>query len=271
MVHFIFGSGSMGPVDFRSSAQETVYPKSNQLQRPAIRFRSIQLRVLAITNSHDAAPMSEPAPCSIVPRSISDASSSMPPRTPTTDIFVSSSIHCARVHMNHPYSSAASFIYSNEPPLSAPQHPYPLPTPTVPPTLHDCGWPIPPTTGLGADSAPARRLGRSQSGPLRPLPAPITPPYQKSALVPEPKSEWVDEADDPETPEGTGTLVIAPVRAPRVKFQTPAIRHQGDDDDDVLSVRRPPPVPYEIRASERALAARRHALWRKKIIDIMCL
>ncbi|KAK7038558.1 hypothetical protein R3P38DRAFT_3182653 [Favolaschia claudopus] len=57
----------------------------------------------------------------------------------------------------------------------------------------------------------------------------------------------------------------------RLKFKSTVFRYEGDDELAQEILRPPMPVPYEERPGERALAARKHDQWRKKVVDMMCL
>ncbi|KAJ6585201.1 hypothetical protein B0H19DRAFT_1368609 [Mycena capillaripes] len=114
----------------------------------------------------------------------------------------------------------------------------------------------------------ARPRTHSHSEPLRSLRAPIGNLFQKQKQkqIPAPESSgWVDESDDESdaSPRGPASLasnetaVSAPQPPLELEFKS--------------SRPRPAPVPYEMRPSERALAARKHAAWRKKIMDIMLI
>ncbi|KAJ7484443.1 hypothetical protein FB451DRAFT_1392999 [Mycena latifolia] len=194
---------------------------------------------------------------------------------PGSGFLASAPLHRPRVQMNHPYSSpAASAIYANEPD-AAPKHPHFAPARARRPGAHDNRWvtvgtytPRPlPRAGprVGADPP-----GYSQCRPLPPL------PHEKHPAVAELESGWVSDSEDDESEsEGRASndTVVAPTpptkaTTPQPQFKTTIIRYEGED---APLVSRPAPVPYETRLSERALAARKHAAWRKKIADIMCV
>ncbi|KAJ7744291.1 hypothetical protein DFH07DRAFT_28242 [Mycena maculata] len=203
--------------------------------------------------------------------------------------------------MDHPYSRAASYAYSDEPPRkvpgAAPKHPYPrpLPTPAPPPYQPQNSNPLmesaskAPLPSTAADAAPARPHEHARLEPLRRRSHRKPVPYHTldAETAAELKSGWVDDEadddprwpvvdakevranDDSETHTSNETMVPPPMSTPQLKFKSTVVRFEGTDN--APGVPRPEPVPYEQRPSERALAARKHAAWRKKIIDIMCV
>ncbi|KAF7341357.1 hypothetical protein MVEN_01872200 [Mycena venus] len=187
--------------------------------------------------------------------------------------------------MNHPYSNATSYIYANEPD-STPKHAYYIPPPAFPPGWDDSTWFTEDSTsnahrsltaGVVADVAPPVHPPKySQAKPLPPLPPlpPLSPLRRPKHKLDESASGWIDdidesEADNSETRTSNETMVNEPSSASHPKPKTKVIRIEGEDDIPIL--RRPEAVPYEQRPSERALEARKHALWRKKIADILCV
>ncbi|KAJ7355172.1 hypothetical protein DFH08DRAFT_851888 [Mycena albidolilacea] len=185
--------------------------------------------------------------------------------------------------MNHPYSSVTS--YASEPD-SAPKHSYPIPPPAVPPQWSDTTWLREGSTSeehrsltacVRAGTAPPEDSPRySQANSLPPPPPlpPLSPLPRPKHKVDEPISGWIDDPDDSdiadsETPSSNETLVTAPSSASHPKPKSKIIRIEGEDDIPIL--RRPELVPYEKRRSERAVEAKKHALWRKKIADILCV
>jgi len=184
--------------------------------------------------------------------------------------------------MNHPYSSAESYIYAIEPD-APPQHPYPDLTPAFPPR-YDPSWvtesTFKPQTPPDEKIVPPRQHGHSQLRPLPPLPPlrplrrPTAPPPQERTAPAEPVSGWIDddeddsETEDSEARTSNETMITRSSNAPHPKSKSTVIRIEGEDDPPVP---RPVPVPYEKRPSERAVELRKHEAWRKKIIDIMCL
>ncbi|KAJ6452152.1 hypothetical protein C8R47DRAFT_289431 [Mycena vitilis] len=131
-------------------------------------------------------------------------------------------------------------------------------------------------------------------------------PSEKRAGSAEPTSEWVDDLS-PEAARGSNeTVATLPARltwlpqhipraekrarpasslntsnetvvarpGPATRFPQPkstVIRYIYEGEEDPLIANRPAPVPYEKRPSERALEARKHAAWRQKVIDSVCL
>ncbi|KAJ7850279.1 hypothetical protein B0H14DRAFT_2763733 [Mycena olivaceomarginata] len=175
--------------------------------------------------------------------------------------------------MNHPYSSVTS--YASEQPDSTPKHPYHIPPPAVAPQWSDTTWLTEDSTSEEHRSltAVAHILRPIRYPPFLPLP-PLSPLPRPKNKVDEPISGWIDDPDDSviadsETPSSNETLVTAPSSASHPKPKSKIIRIEGTDDITIL--RRPELVPYQKRRSERAVEAKKHALWRKKIADILCV
>jgi hypothetical protein len=173
-------------------------------------------------------------------------------------------------------------------PGAAPRHPYPAPTRAIPPIpSHDSSWktessswvtesaykaPIPHNIGVGADAASTRQRRDSQSS-LRRFRLPIADLYQKHKPAPTPVSWWTTgnsrRTSNFSARTSNETIVAPPTSAPQPKFRTTVIRYEGTDDLPIL--RRPAPVPYELRPSERAAEAKKHDMFRARVADILCV
>ncbi|KAJ7682663.1 hypothetical protein DFH06DRAFT_1314853 [Mycena polygramma] len=110
-------------------------------------------------------------------------------------------------------------------------------------------------------------------------PTPLTRPPQHTTRAEKrakPASGWVEQDINLESERSLNTsneTVVArpgpPTRFPQPK--STVIRYIYEGEEDPLIAHRPAPVPYEKRPSERALEARKHAAWRQKVIDSVCL
>jgi hypothetical protein len=203
--------------------------------------------------------------------------------------------------MNHPYSSAASCVYVNDvrPTYAQLMHggltypvaqadpppkytsPYPIPTSAPPPgsrsSIHKP--PIPSPANLRTDIPRSFSQGPWQFRPLPPLPheARVHPyPYEKHPVAAEEfVSEWVDD----DTDDGMEDLqdseaskeTVSQTNDSRQNFASTSVitRYAAAGEDVALVPRRNPATL--LRPSQSMLEARKHAAWRQKIIDIMCV
>ncbi|KAJ7710222.1 hypothetical protein B0H16DRAFT_644782 [Mycena metata] len=128
-----------------------------------------------------------------------------------------------------------------------------------------------------------------------PFPAPVALPAPEPRDPAEPVSEWVDDEDDEDyesaraSSRSSGTPTVATIRTIVSKINSPkkgprspwptkdppsawppakmpvVIRYEGVDDPE--AARRPAPVPYEKRPSERRREDKKYDDWRQRMIE----
>ncbi|KAK7038562.1 hypothetical protein R3P38DRAFT_3182660 [Favolaschia claudopus] len=158
--------------------------------------------------------------------------------------------------------------------------------------------PIPIPISIPIPAPPATPPPLPPMSPLTPL-SPLRRP-KHPAVHTEPVSGWLDddnenenadsetaheEPDQIETQISDSADTLTPsnssstrarnsVSTPQLRYKSTIIRFEGQDDRGVghgKSQRPPETAPYEERPGERALAARKHDQWRKKIMDILLI